>query len=416
MESFARGLLPHLDRSAEPPPAVSERIARGGVYDWSRRDADLLRAARTEELFRWLAVDSSSRDSQSEIDTVHPARTAGVKAIVYGVGAMGSIMARLMLEKGVEIVGAIAQSPEKVGRDLGDVAQLGFKTGVTVESDARAALAERGADIAVVALGSHLHAMYPHFERCLEHGVNVVTIEEESFYPWFSAPALAAKLDRIGKEHGATITGSGQQDIYWMSMVSLLMGAAHRVDRVEGRTTWNADDYGPTVAREVHLDETPEEFEAFLAEQGWTSFVVQNTLDALVADLGLTKMHSTSSVVAVVAEADTFSRNLGRPILAGRMLGVIDSARVETERGTTLTFAMEGRVYGAGEVDVNEWVVRGEPEALRLFNDRVPTRMTTCTQVVNRIPDVINAPPGFVTVDMLPRLAYRPHRLDHYVS
>jgi 4-hydroxy-tetrahydrodipicolinate reductase len=42
--------------------------------------------------------------------------------------------------------------------------------------------------------------------------------------------------------------------------------------------------------------------------------------------------------------------------------------------------------------------------------------MTTCTQVVNRIPDVINAPPGFVTVDMLPRLAYRPHRLDQYVS
>ena len=64
MESFARGLLPHLDRAGEPPSAVAESVARGGVYDWSQRDADQLRAARTEELFRWLAADAKSRESQ----------------------------------------------------------------------------------------------------------------------------------------------------------------------------------------------------------------------------------------------------------------------------------------------------------------------------------------------------------------
>ncbi len=339
-----------------------------------------------------------------------------VKAIVYGVGATGSIMARLMLDKGVEIVGAIAQSPEKVGHDLGEVARLGFKAGVTVESDARAAVADRGADIAVVAVSSHLHSMCPHFELCLEHGVNVVTIEEESFYPWGTAPALAAKLDQIGKEHGATITGSGQQDVYWMSLVSVLMGAAHRVDSVDGRASWNADDYGPNVGREMHLDEAPDEFEAFLAEHGRPSFVVENTLDALLADLGLTKKCSISSVVPVIAEADTPSKSLGRTIEAGRLLGLVDSATVETEQGTRFTFEMEGRVYGPGDVDTNDWVIRGEPEELRLFNDRVPTRLTTCTQVVNRIPDVINAPPGFVTVDMLPRPSYRPYPLGSYLE
>jgi 3-hydroxybutyryl-CoA dehydrogenase len=67
MEAFARGLLPDLDTSPEPPPAVGETVARGGVYDWSRRDADALRAARTEELFRWLARDSEQgRDRGGE--------------------------------------------------------------------------------------------------------------------------------------------------------------------------------------------------------------------------------------------------------------------------------------------------------------------------------------------------------------
>lgn len=56
-----------------------------------------------------------------------------VRAIVYGVGAMGSILTRLLLDKGVQIVGAVGRSPEKVGRDLGEVAGLGRLLGVAVE-------------------------------------------------------------------------------------------------------------------------------------------------------------------------------------------------------------------------------------------------------------------------------------------
>ena len=46
MDSFARGLLPHLDVSPGPPAELGTAAARGGVYDWSERDADALRAAR----------------------------------------------------------------------------------------------------------------------------------------------------------------------------------------------------------------------------------------------------------------------------------------------------------------------------------------------------------------------------------
>jgi 3-hydroxybutyryl-CoA dehydrogenase len=59
MYSFASGLQPHLDVEPLPPAAVSEAAERGGIYDWSARDAGALRAARMEELFRWLAVDEA---------------------------------------------------------------------------------------------------------------------------------------------------------------------------------------------------------------------------------------------------------------------------------------------------------------------------------------------------------------------
>jgi 3-hydroxybutyryl-CoA dehydrogenase len=59
MVSFASGLQPHLDVEPLPPSAIAEAAERGGIYDWSARDAGALRAARMEELFRWLAVDGA---------------------------------------------------------------------------------------------------------------------------------------------------------------------------------------------------------------------------------------------------------------------------------------------------------------------------------------------------------------------
>ena len=96
------------------------------------------------------------------------------------------------------------------------------------------------------------------------------------------------------------------------------------------------------------------------------------------------------------------------------MIGFTDVDTVVTSQGITLTFEMTGRLYLEGEADVNDWTITGEPE-LRLSNPAVPTGMTTCTQLVNRIPDVINAPPGFVTVEKLPRPRYRTYPLGAYV-
>jgi secondary-alkyl amine dehydrogenase [NAD(P)+] len=336
-----------------------------------------------------------------------------VRAVLYGVGAMGSIMARLMLEKGVEIVGAVARSPEKIGRDLGEVAGLGRATGVMVEGDARRSLGT-GAEIAVVSVSSYLSTMRDHFALCLEHGVNVVTIEEETVWPWGTAPELAAELDRIAKDNDVTLAASGAQDVFWLHLVGTLLGASHRVDEVDGFCSWNADDYGPEVTAHVHAGETPEEFASYVEEHGWPDFVARATLDALVHELELTPSRVSSTVDPVVAEVDTPSRSLGVVIPAGRILGVVDATTIETDEGPTFTFRMAGRIYRAGEVDVNEWRVRGEPD-LHLRNDDVPTRLITCTSVVNRIPDVIDAPPGLVTLDRLGKPRYKHGRLERYL-
>lgn len=339
--------------------------------------------------------------------------TKDVRAVVYGVGAMGSIMTRLLLEKGVEIVGAIGRSPGKVGRDLGDVAGLGRHIGVTVEADPERALSS-GADVAVVCVSSYLSAMRDHFSVCLEHGLNVVTIEEETVYPWTSSPELATELDALARANGVTLAASGAQDVFWLHLVACLLGASHRVETVAGRCSWNVDDYGPEVASHVRVGDTTGAFESHVAEHGWPEFVARQTLEALVAKLGLSVAGISSQVAPVVADAPTLCRSLDRTIQPGHLLGTVDTTEIRTAEGPLFKFAMEGRVYQAGESDTNEWHVSGEPE-LHLRNDRVSYRFTTCTSVVNRIPDVIGAEPGLVSLDRLGAPGYKHGALGRYV-
>lgn len=338
-----------------------------------------------------------------------------IKAVIYGVGAMNSITTRMLLDKEVEIVAAISRSEAKVGKDLGEVVGLGRSLGVLVTDDANEALTTSGADIALIAVNSYMADAVEQLRNCAEAGVNAVTLSEEALYPWDTSPEITAELDEIARRTGATLTGTGHQDTYWVNIVAMMMGTAHRVDHVTGRASWNVDDYGPEVAGDQQVGETVEEFEQWLSGAERPPTFGRNVLDALVADSGLTIKSITSTTRPDVAEATMHSAALALDIEAGKVIGFTDIDEIHTQEGPIFTFEMSGRVYGDGDGDINDWEIKGEPDLI-LSNGTVPTQTTTCTQMVNRIPDVINAAPGFVTVEKLPRIKYRAFGLHTYVN
>jgi 2,4-diaminopentanoate dehydrogenase len=338
-----------------------------------------------------------------------------LRAVVYGVGAMGSVATRYMLDKGVTIVGAVARSPRKVGADLGEVAGLDRRLGVTVEDSAAAVFSSRPVDIAVICVASYMTDMREHLRVCAENGVNAITISEECLYPWNTSPEDTARLDEIAKQHGVTITGSGHQDAYWVNLISGWMGTAHRIDSVTGNASWNVDDYGPEVAHDQRVGDSPEDFQRWIDEADRPPSFGRNTLGAIAADVGLTVTSMKTTTRPVVCEKPMRSQGLGIEVPAGSVTGFTDVDTFTTAEGPVLSFEMTGRLYEEGEADINDWVIAGEPN-LRLLNPAVPTGVTTVTQLVNRIPDVINAEPGFVTIEKLPKLKYRAFPLATYLT
>ena len=90
----------------------------------------------------------------------------------------------------------------------------------------------------------------------------------------------------------------------------------------------------------------------------------------------------------------------------GDCTGMSAIVTTETKEGIVIESECIGKVYGPDEFDCNEWTVYGEPDTTVTINKPQTVEMT-CASVVNRLPDVIKAAPGFTTTEKMGELRFK---------
>lgn len=337
-----------------------------------------------------------------------------VRAIQYGCGKMAKVSLNYLRDHGAEIVGAIDNNPALQGVDIGDFANFGMKTGVTIQNDAQKVFDSCDADIALVTIFSYMPEMYEFFELCAKNGVNVITTCEEAIYPWNTSPSETNRLDALAKEYGITITGSGMQDLYWINMPYLVAGGVNKIKRMEGVVSYNVEHYGLALAQAHGVGLTPEEFDKEIASAESFPSYMWNAAESLVAKFNWTIASISQKSVPIILDTDIYSETMQASIPAGNATGMSAVTTIQTHQGVELVVQCVGNVYKPEDGDRCDWKITGEPDVI--FSVEKPDTVAhTCATAVNRIPSVLRAPAGFITVDKLDEIDYMTYPMDMYL-
>ncbi|WP_434289206.1 hypothetical protein [Celeribacter sp. SCSIO 80788] len=186
--------------------------------------------------------------------------------ILYGLGAMGRRIARLVIERGHQIVGAIDLDPAKKGTSLHDLLEMPEAPDLTISDDAEAVLAAHSGAVVLQATASFLHQVAGAIETCLSHGHDVISIAEEMTFPEAADADLAARLDMVAKAHGRRVLGTGVNPGFAMDMLVLALTVpCGRVDHIRAIRTNDLSDFGPSVLQSQGVGLTEAEFTKALA-------------------------------------------------------------------------------------------------------------------------------------------------------
>lgn len=345
-----------------------------------------------------------------------------IKAVQYGCGKMSVFTMRYMLEKGIEIVGAIDVDENIIGKDIGEI--MGREeTGVIVSDadDAKEVLEAVKPDICVITTRSLFTEIEYPLMICAELGINAITTCEEAFFPMNSNPNLTKKIDELAKKNNCTITGSGYQDIFWGQLVTSIAGSTHKITKIKGSSSYNVEDYGVALA-EAHgagltidefdeqiasIDRIPDNERQEVIEKGeYAPSYMWNVNGWLCAKLGLTVKRQTQKCIPQTYKDDIYSSTLNMTVKSGDATGMSAVVTTETEEGIIIESECIGKVYGPDEFDKNIWTVEGEPTTTVVV-EKPNTVELTCGAIVNRIPDVIKSKPGYIPTEEFGELNYK---------
>lgn len=354
-----------------------------------------------------------------------------IKVVQYGTGKMSKYTMRYVYEHGGEIVGAIDINPSIIGKDIGDVMESEPKNiFVSPLDDAEKVLTQTKPDICIVTTMSLISDVKDALLLCAKLGINAITTCEEAFYPENSSPKITDEIDKLAKETGCTITGSGYQDVFWGNLITTLAGSSNKITMIKGSSSYNVEEYGIALAkahgagldmasfeRDVASNDniSDEERKKLIQNGEFAPSYMWNTNGWLADKLNLTVERQTQKCVPTTHTEDIYSSTLDMTIKKGDATGMSAVVTTYTKEGIIIESECIGKVYSKDDFDKNEWTLLGEPNT-NVVISRPSTVELTCASIVNRIPDVINASAGFVPTSKMGELKYKTLNLNEYVK
>ena len=341
-----------------------------------------------------------------------------IRVLIFGAaGEQGRNFTELLVKKNVKIVGAIGRN-NHIGEDIGIVNGVG-KLGVPLmrlaDLDLDAYLDEIKPTVAIDCVGN-VDEIYDYARVCVRHGVNMLLIGMDCLYPFAGkSKALAEDLDKIAKEHDATLCGCGVQDVGFINMLSALTATCIDLKGVTLENYCNLAFAGPYQLTGLSINATPEEFETEHKDDEprcdlyWAAYEIAKELGLHVIS------EDVSMLTPMFAKEDFVTKYVGT-IKKGNVIGCRNHTELLTKEGIYVK-VKHGYDFRDPETEPDpfRWFMDGYPEIRgELYGG--DAGVSTAVEPLWRIPDIINAKPGFLTLADLPKPYFKNGDLNDYVN
>jgi 4-hydroxy-tetrahydrodipicolinate reductase len=325
-----------------------------------------------------------------------------INLIFFGLGPMGKLVAKALVEKkGIELVGAVDIAKDIVGKDVGEVLEMGKTLGVTVTDDVEGLLSKVKADIAVIATMSRLEKVCPQLALCIKAGIDVISTCEELSYPYYKFPQLSCEIDALAKKHGVTVLGTGINPGYLMDTLPIILtGACQHVENIKVVRIMDSSRRRIPYQKKIGTGLTVAEFGKMIAEKKITGHVgLVESIAMIAAALGwnLDEIKEFPPE-AIIAEEEV--KTSYTVIKKGHAAGLRSNA--QGIRGGKSVIALEFASYATAQEEYDAVYVEGIPKICEKISGGVHGDIGTVAVIINMIPKVLNAQPGLLTMKDLP--------------
>ena len=328
-----------------------------------------------------------------------------VKVIIWGLGAMGSGMADMLLKKkGVDIVG-VAGRGAKLGKSMYDYIKTpsGDCPDVIIGTP-EDVIKEKSADVVLLCTDSFTRNAFERIKFILERKINCITSAEEMAYPQAQEPELAKQLDEIAKANGVSVLGTGINPGLIMDLLVIVMtGCCETVDHITARRVNSLSPFGPAVMEEQGIGLTVEEFKKGVETGKLSGHVGFPESIRMIADaIGWKVEKVTQTMDPIVTDVDRkapygFAKAGDVAGCAMKGYGYVDGEiKIEMDHPQQIEPEQVG-------VQTGDYVIiKGNPNINLVNSPEVPGGIGTIAMCVNMIPHIINARPGLHTMITLP--------------
>ena len=331
-------------------------------------------------------------------------RKGPIRVLHYGLGPIGTAVVRqVAVRRGFRIVGAVDIDPAKVGRDLGEVANVGHALRVKVSNDPKKAIKASKPDVVVLCTQSSMKKVMPQMDAILKLKVPIVSTTEELAYPTGANVKHARALHQLAKKAKVAVLGTGVNPGFTMDALPItLTGVCEQVDAIRVDRIQDARVRRLPFQQKIGAGLTREQFQKKVDDGSVRHVGLAESVTMIADAMGWKLDRITDDIQPRMASETVASEFLA--VDPGYVCGIVQDGVGYRNGHPVITLHMEAYLGAPESFDAVE--ITGSPALKMKIAGGVHGDVATASITVNSIPKILHAAPGLHTMRDMPIPSY----------